>query len=89
MVNFYEFICVGEIVFFKVEVIGVEVEFVIEWFDKNSQFLDDSEYFFLNENKMVLIISNVLLFYVGFYYVVVKYVNEFVFEIYEIFQLEV
>ena len=88
-VNPHESTCAGETVSFKAEVTGAEAEFVIEWSDKYSQFLDDSEHFSLNENKTVLTISNALPPHAGLYYVAVKYANESAFETYETFQLEV
>ena len=88
-VNPHESTCAGETVSFEAEVTGAEAEFVIEWSDKDNQFLDDSEHFSLNENKTVLTINNALPPHAGLYYVAVKYVNEPAFHAYESFQLEV
>lgn len=87
-INPHESICAGETVSFAADVTGAQAEFVIEWADKDGQFLDGSEHYSLNENKTVLTINNALPPHAGLYFAAVKYVTDDIFT-YETFQLDV
>lgn len=60
------FVCVGDFVLFEIEIIVVFGNLIVYW-KYGDYLLDDSEYFFLNKERIVFYIINVLLLYVGFY----------------------
>ena len=92
-VNRHETVCAGETVSFEVEFKSPvdKDDWVIDWLDPHKELLlDDSEHYFLNEDKTVLTLYDALPLHAGEYVAMLRHV----FDVYDIidgeyFQLDV